>query len=50
MTKSQLQIEAQPYCDASFHRPEGNSHYTAWNSMATLVRNGLVSRAGSPAK
>lgn len=50
MSKSDLIVAAQPLCDASFTQPLPDSHYTAWNSMATLIRKGLVSKQGCPAK
>lgn len=50
LTKSQLLVMAQPLCDASFTVPPADSHYTAWNSMATLLRKSLVSKQGCPAK
>ncbi|CAN8000470.1 unnamed protein product, partial [Ixodes hexagonus] len=50
LTKSQLLLMAQPLCDASFTVPPADSHYTAWSSMATLLRKGLVSKQGCPAK
>ncbi|ODM90547.1 Crossover junction endonuclease MUS81 [Orchesella cincta] len=48
MTKSELQQEAQIYCDASMTKPDSqkNSHYTAWNSMKLLITKELVVRRG----
>jgi crossover junction endonuclease MUS81 len=37
VTKEQLIVFSQPYCDASFTIPERNSFYTAWKSMNTLI-------------
>ncbi|XP_069681048.1 crossover junction endonuclease MUS81 isoform X2 [Periplaneta americana] len=50
LTKAQLQAAAQPWCDVSFTRPDPGSHYTAWSSMAGLVKRGLVLRQGCPAR
>ncbi|XP_077536358.1 structure-specific endonuclease subunit MUS81-like [Haemaphysalis longicornis] len=50
MSKSDLIMAAQPLCDASFTQPLADSHYTAWSSVATLIRRGLVSKQGCPAR
>ncbi|XP_063230014.1 crossover junction endonuclease MUS81 [Bacillus rossius redtenbacheri] len=50
MTKSELQTQAQDLSDTSFTKPLPESRYTAWSSMATLVRKGLVVRNSNPAK
>ncbi|XP_034242551.1 crossover junction endonuclease MUS81 [Thrips palmi] len=50
MLKSELQDAAQPLCDKSFTRPDPGSQYTAWSSMSTLVKKGLVNRCSCPAK
>ncbi|CAL8085032.1 unnamed protein product [Orchesella dallaii] len=48
MTKSELQTDAQRYCDSSMTKPDSkkNSHYTAWNSMKILTKKELVMRRG----
>ena len=40
--KSQLLELAQPYCNESMTKPKAGSHYTAFNSMKTLINNGMV--------
>lgn len=50
LTKSQLQTLAQPLCDTSFKKSDPSSFYTAWSSMAGLIKRGLVLRNGCPAK
>nr|CAD7395132.1 unnamed protein product [Timema poppensis] len=50
MTKSELHKEAQPLSDSSFTTPLPGSNYTAWSSMSILVKKGLVSRYGNPAR
>ena len=53
MLKSELQREAQDYCDSSFTKPDkpgGTNRYTAWGSMSTLVTKELVLRQGNPVK
>ncbi|XP_023710532.1 crossover junction endonuclease MUS81 isoform X3 [Cryptotermes secundus] len=50
LTRLQLQTMAQPLCDTSFRKSDSGSFYTAWSSMAGLVKRGLVLRNGSPAK
>nr|CAD7392558.1 unnamed protein product [Timema cristinae] len=50
MTKSELYKEAQPLSDSSFITPLPGSNYTAWSSMSILVKKGLVSRYGNPAR
>ncbi|XP_077557365.1 uncharacterized protein LOC144172570 isoform X2 [Haemaphysalis longicornis] len=50
MSKSDLIMAAQPLCDASFTQPLADSHYTAWSSVASLIRRGLVSKQGCPAR
>ncbi|KAL1446162.1 hypothetical protein MTO96_044661, partial [Rhipicephalus appendiculatus] len=49
MSKSDLIVAAQPLCDASFTQPLPDTHYTAWSSMATLIKKGLVTKQGCPA-
>ncbi|GLG97581.1 Crossover junction endonuclease MUS81 [Gryllus bimaculatus] len=44
--KSELIKLAQPLCDTSFTRPEAGSYYTAWSSMSSLIKKGLVSSVG----
>ncbi|XP_037500422.1 crossover junction endonuclease MUS81-like [Rhipicephalus sanguineus] len=50
MSKSDLIVAAQPLCDASFTQPLPDTHYTAWSSMATLIKKGLVTKQGCPAR
>ncbi|KAK8787386.1 hypothetical protein V5799_022835 [Amblyomma americanum] len=50
MTKSDLIIAAQPLCDAFFTVRLPDSHYTAWSCMATLIKKGLISKQGCPAR
>lgn len=51
MTKAQLIEEAQPLCDSSFSVPSDPSkHFTAWNSMKTLIQKELVYAQGHPLK
>uniref|UniRef100_A0A8C4QGH8 Crossover junction endonuclease MUS81 n=1 Tax=Eptatretus burgeri TaxID=7764 RepID=A0A8C4QGH8_EPTBU len=50
LTKAELQNEAQALCDASLTVPEANSRYSAWSSMTTLIKKGLVRRSGKPAR
>ncbi|CAH0384878.1 unnamed protein product [Bemisia tabaci] len=48
MTKAQLQKSAQALCDASFYKPDPGSYYTAWSSMATLIKKAFISKTGNP--
>ncbi|GAB6026845.1 Crossover junction endonuclease mus81 [Chamberlinius hualienensis] len=48
MSKSELLVQAQPFCDASFTLPEPGSYYTAWSTMANLIKKGLVRKEGHP--
>ena len=51
LSKAELQVLAQPYCDSSFTVPsEANKFYTAWNSMKTLVEKDLVQERGRPTR
>lgn len=51
MTKAQLIEEAQPHCDNSFTVPsDPTKHFTAWNSMKTLIQKELVYTQGHPLK
>lgn len=50
MLKSEIQEKAQYYCDSSFTRPDPGSYYTAWSSMSSAIKKGLVSKTGNPAK
>ncbi|XP_067137762.1 crossover junction endonuclease MUS81 isoform X2 [Centruroides vittatus] len=50
MKKQDLIDSAQLLCNSSFTRPEPGSHYTAWSSMGNLIRKGLVTKYGNPAK
>ena len=45
LSKTALMVNAQPYTDAPFSTPDSTgSLYTAWSSMSSLVRRGLVIR------
>lgn len=51
MVRADIVRLAAPLTDASFEVPgDAQGHYTAWNSMATLVEKELVTKFGSPAK
>lgn len=50
MTRAELQKEAQPLCDASFTMSDPGSHYTAWSSMSTLTKKGLILKTNNPAR
>ncbi|KAK3092910.1 hypothetical protein FSP39_008762 [Pinctada imbricata] len=50
MTKSELISEAQPLADTSFSLADPGSRYTAWSSMGSLIKKGLVIKESSPAK
>lgn len=51
MKKDEVIEAAQPLCDASLQKPDKvGSYYSAWSSMATLVRKGLVLRYSHPPK
>lgn len=44
LNKEELMQSAQPFADESMTKPRPGSHYTAFNSMKTLVSNELVER------
>ncbi|CAI8001841.1 Crossover junction endonuclease MUS81 [Geodia barretti] len=50
LTKNQLMSQAQPFSDKSFTIPDDGKYYTAWSSVATLIRKGLVDKRSCPAK
>ncbi|XP_078000727.1 structure-specific endonuclease subunit MUS81-like isoform X2 [Glandiceps talaboti] len=50
LTKGELMQEAQPLCEKSFSRPDPGCRYTAWSSMGTLIKKGLIVKDSSPAK
>ena len=50
VTKRELVPLAQNYCNTSFTICDNGSRYTAWNSMATLLKRNLVSKCSNPAK
>lgn len=52
MTKTELQHDAQFYCDSSLTKPDTakNSHYTAWSSMKALLNKELIIKRGNPAQ
>ena len=41
-SKSDLIDKAAPFCDESMTKPKAGSHFTAFNSMKTLIKNGMV--------
>ncbi|XP_064599705.1 crossover junction endonuclease MUS81-like [Liolophura sinensis] len=50
MTRADLTREAQHLADKSFTVPDPGCRYTAWSSMGTLIRKGLVIKESSPAR
>lgn len=42
LSKSEVQERATPYSDESMVKPKAGSHFTAFNSMKTLIKNGMV--------
>ncbi|CZT02229.1 related to Crossover junction endonuclease MUS81 [Rhynchosporium agropyri] len=51
ITKANLIELAQPHCKSSFTAPsDPNAHYTAWNSMKTLVNKDMVYEKGRPTR
>jgi len=50
MRKDDLINAAQPQCNKSFKVPDPGSYYTAWSSMATLIKKGLVQKESHPPK
>ena len=51
MVKADIVRLATPHCDSSFDMAgDAQRHYTAWNSINTLVDKELVTKYGSPAK
>ncbi|XP_035826366.1 crossover junction endonuclease MUS81 [Aplysia californica] len=48
--KTELCGAAQPLCDKSFLMPDPGSRYTAWSSMGTLIKKGLINKCSSPAR
>ncbi|KAI0017244.1 hypothetical protein F4780DRAFT_613718 [Xylariomycetidae sp. FL0641] len=50
LSKERLIQAAEPYCDSSFTAPsDPTKHYTAWNSMTTLLDKSLVHKRIRPA-
>jgi len=49
LTKAELIHFAQPLCDSSFFSQSG-TYYSAWNSMSTLLKKGLVMKSGRPVR
>ncbi|XP_036356840.1 crossover junction endonuclease MUS81-like isoform X2 [Octopus sinensis] len=49
MTKEELIREAQPLSETSF-KSVGDSYYSAWSSVRTLIKKELVVKQSSPAK
>lgn len=51
MSKNQIQVDAQQFCSSSFTVPKdtgsGKAFYTAWNSMAMLLKKELVFKSGT---
>ncbi|XP_061167176.1 crossover junction endonuclease MUS81-like [Saccostrea echinata] len=50
MTKTELCNKAQSLADKSFTLADPGCRYTAWSSMGTLIKKGLVVKESSPAK
>ncbi|XP_031549112.1 crossover junction endonuclease MUS81-like isoform X2 [Actinia tenebrosa] len=50
MSKDELQKKAQLLSDKSFTLPDPGCRYTAWSSMSTLIKKGLVIKTSNPAK
>jgi len=47
LSKTEIVGMAQPLCDASFTSGAGDSHYSAWASMKTLIDKSLVEKSGT---
>ncbi|KAI9314142.1 hypothetical protein BX666DRAFT_1970750 [Dichotomocladium elegans] len=47
-TKEQIIRLAENHCDSSFDLVESGKHYTAWNSMKTLIDKDFVWKHGQP--
>lgn len=50
MSKTELCNQAQVLADKSFTVADPGCRYTAWSSMGTLIKKGLVMKESSPAK
>ncbi|XP_052766912.1 crossover junction endonuclease MUS81-like [Mya arenaria] len=50
LTKPDLIRQAQPLAEKSFTLPDHGCRYTAWSSMGTLIKKGLVVKESSPAR
>ncbi|XP_012280627.1 crossover junction endonuclease MUS81 isoform X2 [Orussus abietinus] len=50
LTKAELQIEAQAYCDHSFTVCKPSTRCSAWSSMSLLISKGLVLKRNRPPK
>ncbi|XP_060557724.1 crossover junction endonuclease MUS81-like isoform X2 [Ruditapes philippinarum] len=50
MNKADLIRKAQPLADKSFTMADPGCRYTAWSSMGTLIKKGLVIKDSSPAR
>ncbi|ELU03776.1 hypothetical protein CAPTEDRAFT_101818 [Capitella teleta] len=50
LLKKDLMDLAQPLADKSFTVPEPGCKYTAWSSMGSLIKKGIVKKLGNPAK
>lgn len=50
MSKTELCNKAQELADKSFTVADPGCRYTAWSSMGTLIKKGLVTKESSPAK
>jgi crossover junction endonuclease MUS81 len=51
LTKTEVIELGQPHCDASFTvPPDPSKHYTAWNSMKTLMEKDLIYEHGRPTR
>ncbi|XP_041351019.1 crossover junction endonuclease MUS81-like isoform X2 [Gigantopelta aegis] len=50
MTHTEIIQAAEPLADNSFTVPDPGCRYTAWSSMGTLIKKGLVIKNSSPAR
>lgn len=50
MTKAEIQRAGQDFCDSPLSNPLPGTYYSAWSSMSTLIKKGLVKKEGNPAK
>ncbi|XP_045160601.2 crossover junction endonuclease MUS81-like [Mercenaria mercenaria] len=50
LSKADLVRKAQPLADKSFTMADPGCRYTAWSSMGTLIKKGLIIKESSPAR